>query len=162
MSITHGSHTASNVGCPSPSQVLVDSMTTWSDLLIFNRYANTLRQFSRPNGTRGERLREGRTNGERERQSVGIHYLNRLQSNHRASGRGRHRRRVDEGKATSAGTFTINLGEGKELAGAQKSISPFSRRGGARWRRPPSPELKYVRAEDRTGVEGERRRAGRD
>ena len=30
-----------------------DPMTTWSDLLTFNRYANTLRQFPRPNARRG-------------------------------------------------------------------------------------------------------------
>ena len=30
-----------------------DPMTTWSDLFTFNRYANTLRQFPRPNARRG-------------------------------------------------------------------------------------------------------------
>ena len=125
-------HISSNGGRPSPSQVLADPMTTWCDLLIFNRYANTLRQFPWPN-ERGPL--DGGTEGRRDGQTVGIHYHNRLQNSLAPWSDGRDRRRMDDKKATSAGTLAINLREEREKNRQVRKSQSLRSHGGGRSRR---------------------------
>ena len=149
-------------------------MTSWSDLFIFNRYANTLRQFPWPNereGTVGQTGGDARPDaGGRDRQSE---YITTIQPTESKATflpsfalRGRHHRRTDERKATSAGTLAINLGgltgragfEGKELAGANAKVNLFvltaEEDRGARIEICPRQE-RDGRGRDRGAIEGE-------